>query len=235
MIEHEMTTREELTGIRLTQLREEKGLSQEDLAKEIVGGTQSIISRHERSAAHVGREWLRKYAIYHDVSMDYLDGITDIRTPYRPTTPHRDEIAALKIEAHVPGPYVYLPVYEEAAAGNACFMEDHPVEMLPVNAAKVKHDLDNYVLVRVSGDSMIEKGIMPGGLVLVHLQHEIGDGQIALIRFKFDNSVTIKRVRLLPEGKLMLIPANPRLEEITVTEDEVDICGRVVQAINDFD
>lgn len=58
-------------GQRLKILRETTGLSQAKFA-EIMGSTQSSVTRYENGLATPSVELLRKYADYFDVSMDYI-------------------------------------------------------------------------------------------------------------------------------------------------------------------
>jgi transcriptional regulator with XRE-family HTH domain len=73
-------------GKRIKQLREEKGLLQKDIAR-IIGITDSAIGHYERGARFPDPETLRKLAEYFGVSVDYLLGRTDVRTPTQPWRP----------------------------------------------------------------------------------------------------------------------------------------------------
>ncbi|GKX27889.1 transcriptional regulator [Vallitalea longa] len=65
---------------RLRLLRKSKGLTQEQLG-EVVGKTKNNISQYERSARQADDETKKQLAIFFDVSMDYLIGITENPTP----------------------------------------------------------------------------------------------------------------------------------------------------------
>lgn len=65
---------------RLRLLRKSKDLTQEQLG-EVVGKTKNNISQYERSARQADDETKKQLAIFFDVSMDYLIGITDNPTP----------------------------------------------------------------------------------------------------------------------------------------------------------
>lgn len=62
---------------RLLLLRNEKGLTQEDIA-DIVNVSRQTYATFEKGA-NVGSDVLLKLAKYYAVSLDYLVGITDIR------------------------------------------------------------------------------------------------------------------------------------------------------------
>lgn len=66
--------------LRLKQLRREKGLKQDDLAKKF-GIAQQTISNYEKRIREPDITTLKKMAEFFDVSLDFLLGTTDIRTP----------------------------------------------------------------------------------------------------------------------------------------------------------
>jgi repressor LexA len=82
----------------------------------------------------------------------------------------------------------------------------------------------------VSGDSMIDAHICDGDIVVVKKQDSAQDGQIVVALLE-DNSATLKFFRRLKSGKVMLIPANARLEPVTL--EQVTIQGRVVGVIRE--
>lgn len=63
-------------GIRIKQLREEKGLSQKELA-EILGSTQTKVSKYEREAVDLSTRQVLLLCKTFNVSADYLLGLTD--------------------------------------------------------------------------------------------------------------------------------------------------------------
>jgi len=71
-------------GHRLKQLREEKGLTQEELGK-VINVSKPSISRYEAGTNEPNTETLKQLAIYFYVSLDYLMGLTDIRNLYTST------------------------------------------------------------------------------------------------------------------------------------------------------
>lgn len=66
--------------LRIKQLRQEKSLKQDDLAKTF-GISQQTISSYEKGIREPDIATLKKLANFFDVSLDYLLGKTDIRTP----------------------------------------------------------------------------------------------------------------------------------------------------------
>ena len=66
---------------RIRDLREDKDLKQEDLAK-LLNCTQACYSNYENGRRDVPAEVLEVLANFYDVSVDYLMGRTNIKTPY---------------------------------------------------------------------------------------------------------------------------------------------------------
>lgn len=64
---------------RLKQLRNETGVTMEDLAEEI-GTTKSTISRYENNKREPKKHFIEKTADYFGVSTDYLLGLTNNRS-----------------------------------------------------------------------------------------------------------------------------------------------------------
>lgn len=67
--------------LRIRSLRNEFGLTQEELGKKI-GQTKSNISKYETGALEPGIDTLKALAVFFNVSLDYLMGKSDIRNPY---------------------------------------------------------------------------------------------------------------------------------------------------------
>ncbi len=67
--------------IRIKNLREDKDLNQSVLAKEL-SVSQTTYSRYESGVLDIPSQALRKLAIFHGVSVDYLLELTDQSKPY---------------------------------------------------------------------------------------------------------------------------------------------------------
>lgn len=80
----------------------------------------------------------------------------------------------------------------------------------------------DFVL-RVTGDSMVNAGILDGDLVVVRRQQVAEDGEIVVAQM--EDEATVKRLRR-EGGRVVLQPENDAYEPIV--PDEVVILGRVV-------
>ena len=66
---------------RIRDLREDKDISQTKLAH-YLGMSQTGYSKYETGENDIPTNILIKLAVFHDTSIDYLLGLTDIKTPY---------------------------------------------------------------------------------------------------------------------------------------------------------
>jgi repressor LexA len=87
---------------------------------------------------------------------------------------------------------------------------------------------------RVSGDSMIEAGILDGDYVIIRRQPQVEEGEIAAV--DVDGEVTLKRWQMsvgtaAGAPSVRLVPANARFEPIEITAEdhkEVRVLGKYV-------
>jgi repressor LexA len=104
-----------------------------------------------------------------------------------------------------------LPLVGKVAAGSPTLAEEHIEARYQIDPDLFKKP--PHFLLRVSGMSMRDAGILDGDLVVVHLTHDIKNRQIVVARL--ENEVTVKRYR--QEGhRVWLLPENPEFEPIKV-------------------
>ena len=136
--------------------------------------------------------------------------------------PHRNRaLAPLASGAdHKPQPR-YVPLVGRIAAGEPILASENIETMLPLPATMFS--AQNLFMLEVTGDSMIEAGILDGDIVIVTQQPvaEPGDIVVALL----DDEATVKYFYPRAEA-VELRPANPYMDSII--SDEVQIIGRVV-------
>jgi len=112
----------------------------------------------------------------------------------------------------VPDPEVItLPIVGKVAAGVPITAVENIDGYVSLSADLLGKG--NHFLLRVSGDSMIEAGILDGDLVIVRSQEvaENGDIVVALV----DDEATVKRFYRRPDH-VELVPENPIMEPIIV-------------------
>jgi repressor LexA len=81
---------------------------------------------------------------------------------------------------------------------------------------------------KVTGDSMIEAGILDGDYVVVKPQKVIENGEIGV--FLIGDEATVKRI-FKDEKKIILKPENRQMQPESYNPDEVTIIGKVIGVI----
>ena len=144
------------------------------------------------------------------------------KTPHRPTTvptAFSDNSDAIS-----------LPLYGRIAAGTPIEALRDQSTMVQVPAALLGAG-DHYAL-EVSGDSMIEAGILDGDTVLIQRCEQAHDGTI-VVALVDDSEATLKRLKR-GRGEVMLEPANARYETRSLSPDRVRIQGRLVGLLRQY-
>jgi repressor LexA len=104
-----------------------------------------------------------------------------------------------------------IPVVGRVAAGLPILASQHIEAHYRVDPLLFRPHAD--YLLRVTGDSMRDAGILSGDLLAVHRDREFRSGQIAVVRI--GDEVTVKRVRR-QRHLIELIPANSEFETTVV-------------------
>jgi repressor LexA len=116
-----------------------------------------------------------------------------------------------------------VPLYGRIAAGR-------PIDVVAGDESVAVPDLlmrkgDNFVL-RVTGQSMIDEGIVDGDFIVVNRRERASSGEmvVALV----GGEATLKRFFREESGRVRLQPSNERMSPMFFREDEVDVQGVVV-------
>lgn len=105
-----------------------------------------------------------------------------------------------------------LPIIGRVAAGSPVLAEEHVEDYCELSGDFFAPRAD--FLLRVTGDSMKDIGILDGDLLAVHNTHEARDGQIVVARI--EDEVTVKRLKRSGQHTLKLLPENSSYEPIVV-------------------
>lgn len=174
---------------RLKELRASRGLTQDDLAREL-NLAKSSISMYENGNRKPSFEVLEAIADYFNVNMDTLYSSAPVFVP------------SLK----------RVPMLGYAAAGQ-------PLENLDGQDTYYVETDSRYAVdfcITVRGDSMINAGINDGDIVFVKSQPEVPNGKIACV--EIDNErVCIKRFYKTDTG-VMLVSENPKYAPLQFSE-----------------
>ena len=91
---------------------------------------------------------------------------------------------------------------------------------------------DDVFLLRVSGDSMVDEGIMDGDLVAVKPGSKVESGALAVVLL--DDEATVKRV-YIQKNRIALKPANKaagyKVRYVKPTDKDIRIVGRVTGCV----
>ena len=131
-----------------------------------------------------------------------------------PTKPRAIQIDEPRVEGAV------VPVLGRIAAGAPVLASEHVEEYLTVPMGFVD-GVDHFAL-RVTGDSMIDAGILDGDTVVVRRQDsaETGDIVAALLPGPAEDEATVKRLRL-EKDRVILVPENPALEPFEMADGSI--------------
>jgi len=116
---------------------------------------------------------------------------------------------------------VNVPIIGSVAAGLPILAEENIEDTFPIPIDYVKNN--TCFMLHVKGDSMMEKGILDGDLVLVRQQPDANNGDIVIALL--DDDATVKTFSR--EGEYVcLTPANPLFSPIRTKE--CSILGKVI-------
>jgi repressor LexA len=124
-------------------------------------------------------------------------------------------------------PVRHVPLVGDVAAGTDVLAQENVEEVLPV-PADFTGDGELFML-RVRGDSMIEAGILDGDFVIARQQETATNGEIVVAGIPGEEA-TVKTYSR-KGGKVVLLPANSRLEPMVFDPSAVQIFGRVVTVL----
>lgn len=126
-------------------------------------------------------------------------------------------------------PFLRVPILGHIAAGNPILAEDHIDEWTDIpNLWNLKES--EAIVLKVKGDSMIGSRIYEGDKVVIKLQPEVENGEIAVVNINGDEA-TLKRVKKTENGQVILYPDNPNYEPTFVTNENARIIGKVIQVM----
>lgn len=202
----------------LTYLRKRKGLSQQELAKNLKI-SRSSIGMYETGKREPDLETLELFADFYNVDMNTLTGKQPIKETTGGMPPNVSPIDMTHLKR--------IPILGRIAAGAPIYAEEN-IEGYTFT------DLNGgaeYFALRVRGDSMNAARINDGDLVIIRRQDIVENGEIAAVMIN-DQDATLKRfsregdiVTLMPQSM------NPEYKPFiyNLKDTPVKILGRVVK------
>lgn len=203
---------------RLKQLRKEKNISLDGLA-EALNTTKATLSRYENNLRVPNIDFIEQLAEFFEVSVDYILGRTQRRAS--PTVYASDDIAE-------------LPILGVVRAGEPLYAEQNILGYFKIDKNIVKSG--EHFCLKVTGDSMDLSSIKDGQLVLVRVQNEVENGEIALVMVDGEDA-TIKKfykqgdiVTLMPHSSNPIY--QPRV--IDLKKESAKVIGKVTGTFISF-
>lgn len=205
-----------MLGAKLKQLRIQKsppkGLTQEEVATAL-GIPRGTYAHYEIDKREPDADMIKKLAVFFNVSTDFLLGKDE--TPKSFT--HSD--------------FIQLPILGEIRAGFPTLAQENIIdyEQMPVSWLNG----GEYFILKVVGDSMEDARIYNGDKVLVRVQSECENGQIAVVTIDdIEPVATLKRVFFLKD-KIELVPENRKYPRVIYDIQQVTIRGIVKKVFFD--
>ncbi|KRQ87021.1 LexA repressor [Caloramator mitchellensis] len=134
-----------------------------------------------------------------------------------PSKPRAIEVLDGQVDKEI----INVPVVGKVAAGQPILAVENIEDTFPLPVDFIRTNNNTFIL-KVKGDSMIEKGIFEGDLLIVEQQSTANNGDIVVALV--DDSATVKTF-YKENGYIRLQPENSSMEPIIV--NECKILGKV--------
>ena len=121
-------------------------------------------------------------------------------------------------------PSRHVPLIGEVAAGTGLLAQQNVEDLIPLPTDFTGEG--ELFMLRVRGDSMIDAGILDGDFVVARQQQTADNGDIVVAGIPGDEA-TVKTFKK-SGNKITLVPANPTMNPMVFTSDEVSVFGKVV-------
>ena len=119
-----------------------------------------------------------------------------------------------------------IPVVGNVAAGSPILAEECIEDYLTFDTQGLSGE---HFALRVRGESMLNAGILPGDLVVVHRQQEAHNGEIVVALF--EDEATVKTYQLR-DGHVWLMPENT--EYLPIDGANAEIIGKGVAVVRRY-
>ena len=122
-----------------------------------------------------------------------------------------------------------VPLVGYVAAGTPILAQENIEEYLTFDTNGLSGE---HFALKVRGESMLEAGILPGDVVVVHQQPLARNGDIVVALF--EDEATVKTFRREGDGHIWLYPENSSPEYQPIDGEGCSILGRVVAVIRRY-
>ena len=124
-----------------------------------------------------------------------------------------------------------VPVYNETAAGKPILINGSLEDTFYIPNLWTRSYQDIFLL-KIKGDSMINRNINNGDYILINKQSSANIGDIVAV--DIDGNATLKTYKTMG-GKILLIPENDDYEPIILDQDQLSILGIAIGVIKGKD
>ncbi len=201
-------------GDKIKQRREQLGLSQDELAKELGYKSRSSINKIENNERSVPQNKIQLLASLLQVDTDYLMGWST--TPQTPTYEHVLEI----------------PVYDALSCGIGGYVDAYVEEYIPLPKAMLKPN-KQYFANYASGDSMVDEHIFDRDLLIFEQADVLRVGDVGSFHINNEESTCKIFTQDKQTKQICLQPANPAYEPIYIEDmSQFRIIGKLALVIN---
>ncbi|HEY4579304.1 MAG TPA: transcriptional repressor LexA [Savagea sp.] len=146
-----------------------------------------------------------------------------------PTKPRAIEVLDPLGAEDLKAPVLHIPLIGKVTAGQPIDAIENIEEYMPVPDT-FGSDASRLFMLEISGDSMIEAGILNGDYVIVRQQQTANNGEI-VVAMTEENEATVKRF-FKEKDYFRLQPENSALSPIIL--DQVSILGKVMGVFRMF-
>ena len=139
----------------------------------------------------------------------------------------------LKLAGHRQSPMVAVPIVGEVAAGSLRDAFEVALGSLPVSLAQLggrSAKAGAHFALRITGESMIDAGILPGDMIVVDRGARVKSGDIAVVDRNGESTVKEIQFPQKNEKGIRLVPHNKALKTVVIPESEENfrIVGKVI-------
>jgi repressor LexA len=216
-------------GERLTALRENKSLTQAQVA-EIIGVDRTSYAKYEANVNKPTRK-LKELSNLFNVTTDYIMCLSDNPhgTPFAGQIPGHFLTFAGQAKNEIPPPTdnIKIPIIGSVKCGYDGLAYEYLDGYVMIDNTKHHGDIKAF---RCRGDSMTGLGIFDGDIAIVRVQDDVDSGDLAIVIVDGDEG-TLKRIRR-QEGAIILESANPAYPPRVFTGESMNsvrVVGKVVE------
>lgn len=195
-------------GAIIRDLREAKGMTQEELANKVGYTSRAAINKIESGANKLKQEKIQIFAEVLGCSVNELLGIEETTQQY----------------------IRKIALYDSISCGTGGFVDDNIIDYVSL-PAEMFSSKKEYFAQYAHGDSMINANINDGDLVIFEKTSSVTNGMIGCFCVD-DNIATCKRLSMT-NGQIILLPENPSYSPIIANVETFKCIGKLAFVIND--